>query len=175
MLLGLAVPGLLASFTQLPLQTDRPVEAIELPDGYDRMLVFFGYVDCPQVCPTAMARLQQIYGALDRTHSADRLGVTFVNLTEAPPDVAVAYAKAFHPAFEGVQAGPRARGGLMREFGVRFERDADSPAGWHTDSAYLMQRTPAGWRLRAVVPRADLRERTIRGLLSDLAARSDRT
>lgn len=172
-LLALAVPGLLASFTQLPTTTDRPVTSVELPPDYDALLVFFGYVDCPQICPTTLVRLEQIYDAASRP-GLD-LGVVFVNLTPAEPGVAARYAKAFHPDFEGVQADLRDRGALMRELGVRFDRDDDSPAGWHTDSTYVLQRSEDGWRLRAVVPRPRLRPETIHEILEGLETRNDQT
>lgn len=172
--MALCVVALLFSFTQLPVQADRPVRSIDLPAGYERMLVFFGYVDCPKVCPTAMFRLAAIYGDLEGTPASARLGVTFVNLTDAEASAVGAYARAFHPTFEGVQAGPRARGGLMRELGVRFDRDNDSAAGWHTDSVYLLEQADDGWRLKAVIPRPNLQTKTVLRLIEGLDDRSNR-
>lgn len=166
--LVLSVPALLAAFVGVPMPMDSPVRSIDLPDDRERMLVFFGYVDCPQVCPGTMQALKGIYEAYQRIGDPGRLGIAFVNLTAASDGVAARYARAFHPDFLGLQAGPRDRGALMRELGVRFDRDDDSPAAWHTDFVYVLVRTEDGWRLRTVLKQRPFEPEDVVARLLDL-------
>ncbi len=70
-------------------------------------LLFFGYTHCPDVCPTTMARLAEIYRALGRPK-----GLRVVMITIDPerdsPDSTDRYAKAFDPAFIGLSGSPKA-------------------------------------------------------------------
>jgi cytochrome oxidase Cu insertion factor (SCO1/SenC/PrrC family) len=163
----LAVPGILAAVTQLPTRTDRPFTALSLPTQADRALLFFGYVDCPHVCPTTLQALRQVHAAYGARHPGAALGVTFVNLTPAEPGVADRYAKAFEPSFDGLQSTESDRGALMRALGVRFERGPNAE-GWHTDAVYLLTRRGADWSLRTVVSQRPLDPEHIVELLEDL-------
>jgi len=145
------VPLILAGLTQLPVHMKRPVTAIPLPMDADRMLLFFGYVDCPQICPTTLAALRRARDVYTLHETGPHLTVTFVNLTAADDGVADRYAKAFDPDFHGVQSSEQHRAALMRELGVRFERKKDDPTGWHTDSVYVLAREGDIWNVRTVI------------------------
>lgn len=164
----LGVPLIMASITQLPMAADRPVESLALSTDADRMVLFFGYVDCPDVCPTTMSAVREAYERYPADAGGPRFGVTFVNLTEAGEGVAAAYARHFHPTFEGLQASGEDRRALLQELGVRFQRSANGPGGWHTDSVYLLKRVGAQWRLRTVVRRRPLEPAQLVALLQEL-------
>ena len=166
--LVLTVPLILAGLTQLPVHMNRPVTAIPLPSDADRMLLFFGYVDCPQICPTTMAALRRAHDVYTLHEATPRLTVTFVNLTEAADGVADRYAKHFDPSFHGVQSTEQDRAALMRELGVRFERKKDDPAGWHTDSVYVLAREGDTWNVRTVIRERPLDPDRIAELVEDL-------
>lgn len=147
----LGPPFIMAGITTLPTSMDREVHSLSLPQDVDRFVLFFGYVDCPAICPTTMAALREVYLRVIARQNEPTLGVGFVNLIEAPSGVAQQYAQHFHPSFTGLQAHAEDRGALMRELGVRFDRSAEGPAGWHTDSVYLLVNMSGHWRLRKVV------------------------
>jgi len=163
----LAVPLILAAISQLPVTMNREVHSVQLPQSVDRMALFFGYVDCPAVCPTTMSALRQVYLQYSEDPERASLGVTFVNL--APPSGAQVadYAAHFHPDFFGLQANAADRGAFMRELGVRFDRSAAGPAGWHTDSIYLLRREAAVWRVRRVV-RSPIEPQQVVALLQEI-------
>lgn len=163
----LAVPLILAAISQLPVTVNREIHSLELPHSVDRMALFFGYVDCPAVCPTTMGALKQVYLQYAEDPSRAPLGVTFVNLAPPSQAKAAAYAAHFHPDFFGLQANAADRGAFMRELGVRFDRSASGPAGWHTDSIYLLRREQAIWSVRRVV-RSPIEPEQVVALLQEI-------
>ena len=81
--------------------------------------VFFGYANCPDICPTTLADLAKVAAALDDGDRA-RFRVLFVSVDPArdTPAAADAYARRFHPTFVGV-TGPEAQVlSVARSFGV---------------------------------------------------------
>jgi protein SCO1 len=79
----------------------RPVTLAEVGGDASLTLVFFGFTNCPDVCPITMARLAKIYDTL-----ADPADVRVVMITVDPevdtPEIVGRYAAAFHPAFVGL-------------------------------------------------------------------------
>ncbi len=79
----------------------RTVTLAEVAGEARLTLVFFGFTNCPDVCPITMARLAKIYDTL-----ADPADVRVVMITVDPevdtPEVVARYAAAFHPAFVGL-------------------------------------------------------------------------
>lgn len=79
----------------------RPVTLAEVGGDARLTLVFFGFTNCPDVCPITMARLAKIYETL-----ADPEDVRVVMITVDPevdtPEIVGRYAAAFHPAFVGL-------------------------------------------------------------------------
>jgi protein SCO1/2 len=77
-------------------------EEVRLADfGGKHLLVFFGYTNCPDVCPLTMARLGSMYRALGEPENLRVVMVT-VDPERDTPDVIDAYARRFHPDFEGL-------------------------------------------------------------------------
>jgi len=78
-------------------------EKIELPfkvkDNKSVILLYFGYVGCPDVCPASLNEINNIYRKLDNRYK-DRVGVYFVNIIESGN--ADEYAKYFNKDFKGV-------------------------------------------------------------------------
>ena len=102
--------------------------------------VFFGYANCPDVCPTTLADLAKVADTLDAEDRA-RFRVVFVSVDPArdTPAAADAYARRFHPSFVGV-TGPEAQVlGIARAFGVAATAMPGGPApdsaGGHDEHA----------------------------------------
>lgn len=100
------------------LDTPLPVPALALlndqgqpttlaySDGRLR-LVFFGYVRCPDVCPTTLASLKNTYAGLTQEQQK-RVQVQFVTVDPAfdTPGVVREYLNHFDPAFTGLTGKP---------------------------------------------------------------------
>ncbi len=68
------------------------------------VMLFFGFVQCPDVCPTALFRGAEVLRLLGDDGS--RVQGLFVTLDPErdTPDILKAYAAAFHPSFVGLRA-----------------------------------------------------------------------
>ncbi|WEK08340.1 MAG: SCO family protein [Candidatus Pseudomonas colombiensis] len=85
-------------------------------------MVFFGFTQCPAVCPTALARAVQIKKLMGR--DGDRLQVVFITLDPErdTPEVLDAYVKAFDPSFEALYGTLEQTAATAKEFGVFYEK-----------------------------------------------------
>jgi len=118
------------------------------------VLLYFGYTNCPDVCPTTLQRLAQALAKLgDR---AARARVLFVTV-DPERDTAArlqAYARAFGPGVEGLRAEGKPLQDLEKRYHVVAEREgggADYSVG-HTSAVYIFD--PSG-RARLVATGAD--------------------
>ena len=104
--------------------------------------LFFGYTQCPDVCPTTMSELLQVKQKLGA--DGDKLQVLFVSVDPErdTPEVLKAYMGGFDPSFLGLYAGsPEQLATLAREFKVYFKKvDGKTPESYtvdHTAACYL--------------------------------------
>ena len=81
--------------------------------------VFFGYANCPDVCPTTLADLARMANGLPEG-TRERFRVVFVSVDPArdTPAVADAYARRFQPSFVGVTADEARVAAAARAYGV---------------------------------------------------------
>ena len=83
-------------------------EPVELGDYQGQhLLVFFGYTNCPDICPLTMARLSSIFEALGEPEDLQVVMIT-VDPERDTPEVVDEYASNFHPDFEGLGGSPEA-------------------------------------------------------------------
>lgn len=73
----------------------------EAADDAAVTLVFFGFTQCPDVCPITMARLAKIYADLGEPEDVRVVMVTVDPETDTP-EVIARYAAGFHPDFVGL-------------------------------------------------------------------------
>lgn len=91
------------------------------------VLVFFGYTNCPDACPTALAELAQVVQRLGA--DAERAQVLFIT-TDPARDTAErlkTYVTAFHPSFLGLRGTPEQTAQVAKDFKIYFE--AEEPKG----------------------------------------------
>ncbi|MBD8235941.1 SCO family protein [Pseudomonas fluorescens] len=118
------------------------------PQGETRMLtsyrgvvpmIFFGFTQCPAVCPTALARAVQIKKLMGR--DGDRLQVIFITLDPErdTPKVLDAYVKAFDPSFQALYGTLEQTAATAKEFGVFYEKipSGDTYTLSHTATSYV--------------------------------------
>lgn len=104
------------------------------------VMVFFGYTNCPDICPTTASLIAR---ALDKLPNAAKGKVVGLFITLDPkrdlPEVIVPYAKAFHPdllAKSGTDEETRAVADL---FGVDFQLRTDiDPENYGVDHSPLL-------------------------------------
>jgi protein SCO1/2 len=95
-------------------------------------VVFFGYTQCPDVCPTTMAELARIKQAL----GADGERVQGVFVTVDPerdtPEVLKAYVTNFDPSFVALRGSPEQTAAAAREFKVFYAKAPGKTPGSYT-------------------------------------------
>jgi protein SCO1 len=147
----------LASGTWLP----RPLApaAFELTDSEGRTVtpatlrgapsvVFFGFAQCPDLCPTTLAKL-----ATARKRAAlPQLRVLFISIDPErdSPALLGRYVHAFDPEFVGASGSPAAIAGLTRGFGVAASRVALPGGGYTIDHSAVVFLLDTGARIVAV-------------------------
>ncbi|MGB3288645.1 MAG: SCO family protein [Burkholderiaceae bacterium] len=80
------------------------------------VVVFFGYTNCPDVCPTTMAKLASVMEQLGS--DAERVQVLMVTLDPKrdTPEILKKYAPAFHPSFLGLRGNEQQTESTAKEF-----------------------------------------------------------
>jgi protein SCO1/2 len=84
------------------------------------VLLFFGYTNCPDVCPLALSQMRKVKAALGR--DADRVAFVFVSVdgTRDTPEQLRRYLRIFDPTFIGL-TGPESQVRLIAlEYGAHF-------------------------------------------------------
>ena len=109
-----------------------------------RMLVFFGYTYCPDVCPTTLSTITDALDLLG--DQADRLAPLFVTIDPARdrPEHMRAYVAHFHPAIIGLTGNAEQITDVAGAYRVFFAEvredgaDADDYLMDHSTMVYLM-------------------------------------
>lgn len=101
-------------------------------------LVFFGFTNCPDVCPTTMSEVAQVMD--DLGDDADMVQPLFISIDpERDRRQGLGeYVAAFHPAIVGLAGDDAATRAAADSFKVHFEREADASA----PDGYTMSHSP---------------------------------
>ena len=103
--------------------TDADGRERTLGDYKDKaVLMYFGFVQCPDVCPTALiraAKVKQLLGA-----DGDKLQVIFITIDPErdTPEVIKAYTAAFDPSFIGLYGDAKRTRETADEFKVYYKQ-----------------------------------------------------
>ena len=102
-------------------------------------MVFFGFTQCPAVCPTALARAAQIKKLLGK--DGDIFQVIFITIDPErdTPEIIDAYVKAFDPSFVALSGTLEETAATAKEFGVFYEKipTGDTYTMSHTATSYV--------------------------------------
>lgn len=122
-----------------------------LPDHNGRMrqlkdfagkvvVVFFGYTQCPDVCPTALAELAEVKRLLGK--DGNRLQGIFVTVDPArdTPEVLKAYMEAFDPTFVALATTPETLAAIAKDFKVYYKKSEG-----RTDTSYTMDHSAGSY------------------------------
>jgi protein SCO1/2 len=94
--------------------------------------IFFGYTQCPDVCPTTLAALADAMKRLGP--DADRVQVLFVTVDPErdTPQLLAQYVPAFDPRFLGLYGDAEATARTAKEFKVIYQKVAGATPGSYT-------------------------------------------
>ncbi|WP_294930641.1 SCO family protein [uncultured Paracoccus sp.] len=101
-------------------------------------LVFFGFTNCPDVCPTTMSEVAQVMD--DLGPEADKVQPLFISIDPERDrrQGLAAYLAAFHPAILGLAGDGAATQAAAEGFKVHFGREEDPAA----PDGYSMSHSP---------------------------------
>jgi protein SCO1/2 len=98
------------------------------------VVLFFGYAQCPDVCPTTMTEMAQVKQQLGK--DGDKLQVLFVTVDPArdTPEVMKAYMGAFDPNFIALIPTPDELAATAKDFKVYYKKvDGKTPTSYSMD------------------------------------------
>ncbi|WP_323017784.1 SCO family protein [Castellaniella sp.] len=106
------------------------------------LLVFFGYTQCPDVCPTAMAQAAQALELLGEQAAKVQVIMISVDPARDTPDILSAYMQAFDPSFIGLTGTPEQLDKTARSFKAFYAKEpGPTPEQYamnHSAAFYLM-------------------------------------
>lgn len=134
-------PKELANFT-LTSQTGAPLSLQDLRGRPS--LVFFGYTNCPDVCPLTMAEWKKVKQALGDTAK----DISFVFISVDPerdtPEVVDRFLKGYDPSFIGLTGDVSKIQAIAKDFGLFFKVHEDDTSGKplvdHSSYSFLLDR-----------------------------------
>jgi len=86
------------------------------------VVLFFGYTQCPGVCPTTMAELAEVKKALGK--DGERLQALFVTVDPKrdTPELLKAYMANFDPSFVALRTTPDKLAALAKDYKIYFKK-----------------------------------------------------
>ena len=115
--------------------TDHNGQPRTLKDFAGKVVVmFFGYVQCPEVCPTSMAELAEVKRLLGK--DGERVQGLFVTVDPArdTPEVLKGYMEAFDPTFLALYTTPEKLTALAKDYKLYYKKvDGPTPTSYSMD------------------------------------------
>lgn len=151
--------------------TDHTGKPRTMADFRGRAVVmFFGYTQCPDVCPTTLSGMTEAMKLLGEDASKVQVLFVTVDPERDTPQLLAQYVPAFHPSFIGLYADPQTIAKTAQAFRVFYQKQPGSTPGTytvdHTAGSYVFD--PQG-RLRLYVKHGEKPE-LIAGDLKQLLA-----
>lgn len=123
--------------------TDHHGELRRLRDFRGKVvMMFFGFTQCPDVCPTTMAEMAQVVDRLGPAGERVQGLLVTVDPARDTAQVLEKYVTAFHPGFLGLRGDERQTEAMAKEFKAFFgKRDSHQAHGHymvdHTRAIYV--------------------------------------
>jgi protein SCO1 len=107
-------------------------------------LIFFGFTHCPDVCPTALFEMSEVFGAMGP--DADKLQAFFITVDPErdTPEVMKSYLSSFAPQLKGLTGTPAQVDAVKRGYRVYSKKVPLEGGDYtmdHTAVVYLMDKT----------------------------------
>lgn len=129
---------------QLVDQTGAPVTEAALKGK--PTLIFFGFTHCPDVCPTALFEMSEIFAALGPDASKLQAFFITVDPERDTPEALKAYLSSFSPQLKGLTGTPDQVDAVKKAYRVYARKvplDGGDYTMDHTAVVYLMDKTGA--------------------------------
>lgn len=96
------------------------------------VLLYFGYTNCPDICPTSLGSLGQALNLLDEKQAAD-VQVIFVSVDPQrdTPEKLANYARMFYPSFIGLTGTPEQIDVITKNMGVYYRLNEPDANGYY--------------------------------------------
>lgn len=107
------------------------------------MLVFFGFTHCPDVCPTKMMELSEIFRAAGDTANKARAVFITVDPARDTPDILKSYLSSFDPRIIGLTGSQAEIDAVVKAYRGYYRRVPTSSGDYtmdHTAIVYLMDK-----------------------------------
>jgi protein SCO1/2 len=106
-------------------------------------LMFFGFTHCPDICPTALFDMTQVFKALGQ--DGDKVQAYFVSVDPErdTPDILKEYLSSFDPRLRGLTGDPAAVAAMEKAYRVYSKKIPLDAGGYtmdHTALVYLMDK-----------------------------------
>lgn len=152
--------------------TDHRGRRTRLEDFSGKLLiVFFGYTQCPDVCPTTMAEMAEVMRRLGPLAEQVRVAFITVDPERDTQELLSHYVPAFHPEFIGLWGDAEATARTARAFRVVYQKvPGKTPGSYtvdHSAGSYVFDRRS---RVRLMIrhgAQADAIEADLRRLLGE--------
>lgn len=156
---GPAPAGDLKTVTEFTDGKPLPAFRLEGPNGVVTQanlqgkwsFVFFGYTQCPDICPTALSLMKNLKARVGAGGTAFQVFFVSIDPRRDTRELLDQYMAAFDPAFMGLRGADAELQPLLKDLGVFFQRndakDARNYTVDHSAAIYLIE--PKG-TLRAV-------------------------
>lgn len=112
------------------------------------VVLYFGFTNCPDVCPTTLAHLRDALSRLGA--GADQFQVIFISVDPArdTPELTSAYAGRFNPAFLGLSGAKEEIDAVTKGYGIFVQlNEPDAESGYysvdHTATTLVLNREGA--------------------------------
>ena len=126
--------------------TDQNGQVRSMKDFAGKVVVlFFGFTQCPDVCPTTMSELAEVKKALGA--DGDKLQAIFVTVDPErdTPEVLKAYMANFDPSFVGLSGTPEQLAAMAKDYKVYFKKvEGKTPTSYtmdHSAASYIYDPT----------------------------------
>jgi len=90
-------------------------------------IVQFGFLNCPDICPTSLAQLATFASAMNKRSSDEEITYIFVSVDPNRDSVEQVseYVRRFSPSIEGVTGSPEQLAQFAGDLGIQFKVSAD--------------------------------------------------
>ena len=133
------------AFSSIDVTGAEYAKQFELPDHNGKLrhlqdfagkvvVVFFGYTQCPDVCPTTLTELAEVKKLLGS--DGERLQALFVTVDPArdTPEVLKAYMAAFDPTFLALTTTPESLSQVAKDYKIYFKKvEGQTPTSYTMD------------------------------------------
>jgi protein SCO1/2 len=112
-------------------------QEVHLSDYQDKIvLLYFGYIFCPDVCPSSLTDLKLVQNKLDEAGEKIQVIMITVDPDRDLPEKIAEYVGYFHPTFLGLSGTKEEIDAAAEGYGVYYEKHEGTPA-----TGYLVDHT----------------------------------